>query len=135
MSRCGCDRLILRIDSSELRLERANTIGKCNVWRLAAGVLGTLGADALSDRSGFPIIFAIIVAPFLVAAVGTWRAVAPDPTSVGFAFGELALDRRILTMTSSRSQYAFAVTVIHDWVAISVGLLTHTHGREALETW
>lgn len=130
MSRCGCDRLILRIDSSELRLERANTIRKCNAWRL-----GTLGADALSDRSGFSIIFAIIVAPFLVAAVGTWRAVAPDPTSVGFAFGELALDRRILTMTSSRSQYAFAVTVIHDWVAISVGLLTHTHGREALETW
>jgi len=102
--------------------ERANTIGKFNSWRLAAGVLGTLGAGALYDRYGFPVIFVILVIGFLVAAVGIWRFVDSDGTSVGFAFGELAVNRRILTMTSFRSQYAFAVTLMRNWVAIFVGV-------------
>ena len=102
--------------------ERANMIGKFNAWKLAAGVIGTLGAGALYQRFGFPIIFAILVAFFLLATVGTWRYVDSDDSSVSFAFGELAFNRRILTLTSFRTQYAFSVTLMRNWVPIFVGV-------------
>lgn len=102
--------------------ERANLIGKFNAWKLAAGVIGTLGAGALYDRYGFDIIFGIIVCLFLLAIVGIWRYAGSDSSSVSFAFGELALNRRILTLSSFRVQYAFAVTLMRNWVPIFVGV-------------
>lgn len=102
--------------------ERANMIGKFNAWKLAAGVLGTLGAGALYDRYGFPVIFGLLVVLFVAAAVGTLRFVPDDDSTVSFAFGELAFNRRILTLTSFRTQYAFAVTLLRNWVPIFVGV-------------
>lgn len=97
-------------------------IGKFNAWKLAAGVLGTLGAGTLYDRYGFPIIFGLLVVLFLGAGLGIWRFVEADDSSMSFAFGELALNRRILTLSSFRSQYAFAVTLMRNWVPIFVGV-------------
>lgn len=102
--------------------ERANMIGKYNAWRLAAGVIGTLGAGALYGRYGFTAIFAVLVVLFILAVVGIWLFIEPDETSVGFAFGKLAFNRRILTVTSFRAQYAFSVTLMRNWVAIFVGV-------------
>ena len=101
---------------------RANVIGKFNSWKLAAGVIATLGAGGLYELYGFDVIFAILVALLLVAAVGTWLFIEPDNTSVSFAFGDLAFNRRILTVSSFRAQYAFAVTFVRNWVPILVGV-------------
>lgn len=102
--------------------ERANTIGKYNSWKLAAGVTGTLGAGLLYDRYGFVVIFGLLAVLFAAAIVGTWLFVESDSSTVGFAFGELAANRRILTLTSFRSQYAFSVTLMRNWVPIFVGV-------------
>ena len=102
--------------------ERANMIGKFNSWRLAAGTIGTLGAGVLYDLYGFPVIFSILVVLFLAAVFGIWWYIEPDGSNVSFAFDTLAFNRRILTMTSFRAQYAMAVTFIRNWVPIFVGV-------------
>ncbi|WP_317176101.1 MFS transporter [Halomontanus rarus] len=102
--------------------ERANMIGKFNSWKLAAGTLGTLGAGALYDIYGFTVIFLILVTLFFAATLGTWRYIEPDGSNVSFAFDKLAVNRRILTMTSFRAQYALAVTFMRNWVPIFVGV-------------
>lgn len=102
--------------------ERANMIGKFNAWKLAAGVLGTLGAGVLYGLFGFTIIFLLLVVLFVIAAWGTWLYIEPDGTSVSFSFDTLAVNRRILTMSSFRVQYAFAVTIMRNWVPIFVGV-------------
>jgi MFS family permease len=102
--------------------ERANMIGKYNAWKLAAGVLGALVAGSLYDLYGFSLIFVILVALLLVATLGVWLYLEPDESSVSFAFDTLAVNRRILTMTSFRAQYAFAVTLMRNWVPIFVGV-------------
>lgn len=102
--------------------ERANTIGKYNAWRLAGGIAGAIGAGLLYDRYGFGVIFGLLVAVFAVAFVMTWRFTPPDRSSVGFSFGTLALNQRILTLVSFRSQYAFAVTLARNWVPIFAGV-------------
>lgn len=102
--------------------ERANMIGKYNSWKLAAGIIGALGAGAIYDIYGFTVIFLILVGLLLIAAFGIWQYLEPDGSSVSFAFDRLAVNRRILTMTSFRAQYAFSVTIMRNWVPIFVGV-------------
>jgi MFS family permease len=103
--------------------ERARQIGTYNAWRMAAGVIGTLGAGALYDLHGFDPIFATLVALFVLATVGVWLLVEADTTRIrGVAFFDLALNERILTITSFRAQYAVSVTLARNWVPIFVGL-------------
>ena len=55
--------------------------------------------------------------------LGVWGFTDPDETRVsGFAFRDLALNSRILTLTSFRAQYAMAVTLTRTWVPIYVGV-------------
>jgi MFS family permease len=103
--------------------EQARQIGKYNAWRMAAGVIGTLGAGALYDFYGFDPIFAGLVTLFILAILGVWLLVEADDTRIkGFAFFDLALNERILTITSFRAQYAVSVTLARNWVPIFVGL-------------
>lgn len=54
--------------------DRARQIGKYNAWRMAAGILGSLGAGVTFDLLGFDPIFAALVALFglTVVAAGYW---------------------------------------------------------------
>lgn len=103
--------------------ERANQIGKYNSWRMAAGVAGTIGAGVVYDALGFDPIFAILVLLFIIAIFGVWLLVESDDSTVeGFAFFDLALNERILTVTSFRAQYAISVTLVRNWMPIFVGV-------------
>ncbi|MEF8856236.1 MAG: MFS transporter [Haloplanus sp.] len=114
--------------------ERANQIGKYNSWRMAAGVVGTLGAGVVYDRYGFDPIFAVLVVLFVLAFLGVWHLVDRDRSRIaGFAFFDLALNERILTITSFRVQYAVSVTLVRNWVPILVGVST-ARGGLALST-
>lgn len=102
---------------------RANRIGKYNSFRMAAGIAGTLGAGVLYHFAGFDLVFGLLSVLLLVAAVCVWRFVDSEGTQVsGFAFTHLALNRRILTLTSFRAQYAVAVSLVRKWVPIYVGV-------------
>lgn len=114
--------------------ERANQIGKYNSWRMAAGIVGTVGAGVAFDLYGFGPIFAGLVALFALSLVGVWALVDADDSQVeGFAFFELALNERILTITSFRAQYAVSVTLVRNWVPIFVGV-SLARGGLALST-
>jgi MFS family permease len=103
--------------------DRGRQIGKYNAWRMAAGILGSIGAGVLFDLVGFPPIFVAVVAIFALAIVAIWAVVPPDDTRVrGFPFSDLAVNERILTVTSFRAQYAVAVTLVRNWVPIFAGL-------------
>lgn len=103
--------------------ERANHIGKYNAARMAAGIGGTLGAGVLYDAYGFGPIFALVAGLLVIATVGIVLFIGPDDTSVeGFAFADLALNRRILTLVSFRAQYAVAITLVRNWIPIFVGV-------------
>jgi MFS family permease len=102
---------------------RANNIGKANAARFAASILGSLSAGALYDAAGFTPVFAVIVVLMAVATVTLWVLLEPDHTRIaGFPFSDLALNRRILTIASFRTQYAVAVTLVRTWVPIYAGL-------------
>jgi MFS family permease len=102
---------------------RANHIGRYNSFRFAAGVAGTLGAGALYDLYGFTPVFGLLAGLLALATLSVWWAIDPDETSVeGFAFTDLAVNRRILTMSAFRAQYAVAVTLVRRWVPILVGV-------------
>jgi MFS family permease len=102
---------------------RANHIGKANASAFAASILGAVSAGALHAAYGFGPIFAVIVALFAVATVAVWLLLEPDRTSVpGFPFSDLALNRRLLTLTSFRAQYAVAVTLVRTWIPIYAGI-------------
>lgn len=102
---------------------RAGVIGKYNSFRFAAGVAGTLGAGALYDLYGFTPVFGLLAGLLAVATFGVWRYVEPDETSVPqFAFTNLALNERIITLSSFRAQYAVAVMLVRQWVPILVGV-------------
>lgn len=101
---------------------RGNTIGKYNAWKLAAGMLGTIGAGAIFDWYGFGPVFGILVVLFVLALFSTWFVTEPDSSRVSFSYGTLALNKRILTIASFRTQYAFAVTLVRNWVPIFVGV-------------
>ncbi|MGM0606607.1 MAG: MFS transporter, partial [Halobacteriota archaeon] len=101
---------------------RADHIGKANAASFGASILGSLSAGGLYDLYGFTPIFAIIIGLTLVAIAGISVLLPADRTRVGgFPFSELALNRRILTITSFRAQYAFAVTMVRTWIPIYAG--------------
>lgn len=111
---------------------RANVIGKYNGWRMAAGILGTLGAAALYQLAGFGAVFGLLAVLLVLSFVGVGRFVPPDETTVsGFAFTGLALNRRIATITSFRAQYAVSVTLVRNWVPIYVGVSAARGGLAA----
>jgi len=101
---------------------RAKRIGRANAASFGASIVGSLSAGYLFELAGFGPIFAIITALLTLAWVGLYGLLDADPTRVsGFPFSDLALNRRILTMTSFRAQYAFAVTMVRTWVPIYAG--------------
>lgn len=101
---------------------RADKIGKANAASFAASILGSLSAGAIYDAVGFGPIFTVIVALMVVVWVGTYAVLDPDETRVeGFPFSDLAVNRRILTISSFRVQYAFAVTMVRTWIPIYAG--------------
>jgi MFS family permease len=102
---------------------RANHIGKANASRFAASILGSLAAGVLYEVFGFGPVFLVIVCLMVIAWVGVVRYLDPDDTRIpGFPFRDLALNGRILTITSFRVQYAFAVTLVRTWVPIYAGV-------------
>jgi MFS family permease len=102
---------------------RANHIGKANASRFAASIVGSLSAGVLYDAYGFTPIFAVISVLLAATTLGVWLLLDDDETRVeGFPFSDLALNRRILTLTSFRAQYAVAVTLVRTWVPIYAGV-------------
>ncbi|WP_394351118.1 MFS transporter [Halorubrum sp. CBA1125] len=102
---------------------RANLIGKYNAFRMAAGIAGTIGAGILFSLTGFDVLFGLLTILLITAAVSVWLFVNGDESTItGFAFADLALNRRILTFTSFRAQYAIAVSLVRKWVPIFVGV-------------
>jgi MFS family permease len=102
---------------------RANVIGFSNSARFAGAILGTISAGALYEQYGFPAVFAVLVAVVGCSLLAVLAFVDPDSSSVsGFAFRDLAVNRRILTLTSFRAQYAVAVTLVRTWVPIFAGV-------------
>lgn len=102
---------------------RANYIGRYNSFRFAAGIAGTLGAGALYDVYGFTPVFGLLAGLLVIATIGVFWFIEPDETSIyGFAFSDLAFNRRIITMSSFRAQYAVAVMLVRRWVPILVGV-------------
>jgi MFS family permease len=103
--------------------QRANAIGKANSFRFAAGIVGSLGAGSLYQWYGFDAVFGVLVALLLPALIAVWYLVDSDGTSVrGNPFAGLAFNRRLLTLTSFRAQYAVAVTLVRTWVPIYAGV-------------
>ena len=102
---------------------RANHIGKANAASFAASIVGGLSAGALYDAFGFGPIFAIIVAILFVAWLSTLGYLEPDETRIeGFPFTDLALNRRLITLSTFRFQYAFSVTLVRTWIPIFAGV-------------
>jgi len=101
---------------------RADHIGKANAASFAASIVGSLSAGFLYDLFGFTPIFMIIVLIMVIATGGLSIFLPPDETRIkGFPFSDLALNRKILTMTSFRVQYAFSVTMVRTWIPIYAG--------------
>jgi len=108
---------------------RANYIGKANAASFAASIVGSLSAGAIYEALGFGPIFAAVVALTTLAWLVALRYLPRDGTRVsGFPFSDLALNRRILTITSFRFQYAFAVTLVRTWVPIYAGVAAASGG-------
>ncbi len=102
---------------------RANHIGKANSARFAASILGSISAATLYQQYGFDVVFGVIVALLVPALFGVLLFVEPDDTRIeGFPFSDLALNRKLLTLTSFRSQFAVAVTMVRNWVVVYAGL-------------
>ncbi|WP_084777666.1 MFS transporter [Natrialba sp. SSL1] len=102
---------------------RANHIGKANAASYAASIIGSISAGSLFELFGFGPIFAVIVCLMFVAWLGTFRYLKPDETRIhGFPFSDLALNRRLLTLSSFRFQYAFSVTLVRTWIPIFAGV-------------
>ncbi|MFD1527486.1 MFS transporter, partial [Halolamina salina] len=103
--------------------ERANSIGKANSVRFLASILGMIIAGGLYQVIGFTPIYTVIVAAFALALAGVWLYLPADESrSYGNPFAGLALNKRIITLTSFRAQYAVAVTVVRSWVSIFAGV-------------
>jgi MFS family permease len=114
--------------------ETANHIGKANAWRFAASILGTFVAGGVYTRFGFDAVFALLVGLLLPALLGVWVFIPRDESRAdGFKFSDLAVNDRILALTSFRAQYAFAVTMVRIWVPIYAGV-TAARGGLAMAT-
>ncbi|WP_114576558.1 MFS transporter [Saliphagus sp. LR7] len=102
---------------------RANYIGKANAASFSASIFGSLGAGGMYGAFGFGPIFGIIVAIVVVAWLACLGYLEEDETRIeGFPFTGLALNRRILTLSTFRFQYAFSVTLVRNWVPIFAGV-------------
>ena len=103
--------------------ERANSIGKANAVRFLASIVGTIVAGGLYQTIGFTPIYAVIVVVFALALAGVWLYLPADETRAsGNPFAGLALNERIITLTSFRAQYAVAVTLVRSWASIYAGV-------------
>ncbi|MFB6234925.1 MAG: MFS transporter [Halopenitus sp.] len=101
---------------------RAKAIGRANAAAFAASIVGSLSAGAIYDAVGFGPIFSIIAVLIVVAWAGLYASLEPDETRVeGFPFTDLAVNRKLITITSFRAQYAFAVTMVRTWIPIYAG--------------
>ncbi|WP_246308046.1 MFS transporter [Halorarum salinum] len=102
---------------------RANYIGKANAASFAASILGGLSAGFLYDYfGGSREVFLVITGLYVVTFGATALLLSADETRVpGFPFSDLAVNRRILTLTSFRAQYAVAVTLVRNWVPVFAG--------------
>ncbi len=101
---------------------RADKIGKANAASFAASIVGSLSAGAIYDAFGFGPIFTVISVLMVLAWVVTWTVLDEDDTRVeGFPFSDLAVNRKILTISTFRVQYAFAVTMVRTWIPIYAG--------------
>lgn len=90
---------------------------------MAAGIAGTIGVGALYTFTGFDVVFGLLAGLLVLAALGVWLFIDTDATQVtGFAFTDFALNRRLMTLTSFRAQYAVAVSLVRKWVPIFVGI-------------
>ncbi|GAB7008387.1 MFS transporter [Halorubrum trueperi] len=108
---------------------RADKIGKANAASFAASIVGGLSAGVIYDAVGFDAVFAVITVLMVLAWTITWLVLDPDPTRVeGFPFSDLAVNRRIVTISTFRAQYAFAVTMVRTWVPIYAGTATASGG-------
>lgn len=102
---------------------RAHHIGRANASRFAAGILGGMAAGLVYDAAGFEPVFALVAGVYVVTLVAVLLYLPPDETRVpGFPFADLAVNRRILTLTAFRAPYAVAVTLTRAWVAYFAGL-------------
>ena len=102
---------------------RANHIGKANAARFLAGILGSLSAGALYSTMGFGAVYTVIVVVLAAAFVGVALLLDDDETTIrGNPFAGLAVNRRILTLTAFRAQYAVAVTLVRSWVPLFAGV-------------
>jgi MFS family permease len=103
--------------------ERANRIGTANAARFAASIVGSLSAGALYEAFGFGPPFLLVVVLLSAATVAARLAVDRDATVVpGFPFTGLAVNRRILAVTTFRAPYAVAVTLVRTWIPIYAGV-------------
>jgi len=101
---------------------RADKIGKANAASFLASILGSLSAGAVYDAVGFGPVFVTIVGLMILAWVVVWVGLEPDPTRAkGFPFTDLAFNRKLLTISTFRAQYAFAVTMVRTWIPIYAG--------------
>ncbi|MFW5918862.1 MAG: MFS transporter [Halanaeroarchaeum sp.] len=101
---------------------RAEKIGKANAASFAASIVGSLSAGAMYDAVGFGPIFDTITALMVVAWLVIWGFLEADQTRIeGFPFSQLAVNRKIVTISSFRVQYAFAVTMVRTWIPIYAG--------------
>lgn len=113
---------------------RANHIGKANAARFASSIVGAATAGGLYDYFGadgdaFTPIFALITAILAVATGLAWLSLSPDGTRIhGFPFSDLAVNRRIVSLTSFRAQYAVAVTLVRTWIPIYAGVTAANGG-------
>jgi len=118
--------------------ERANHIGKANAWRFAAAIVGGGSAAVVfelfggASGGGFDAVFTVLILVLLPAMVGVWAFLDPDESRLdGFAFDDLALNRRIITLTSFRAPYAVAVTLVRTWAPIYAGIAVADGGLGA----
>jgi MFS family permease len=101
---------------------RADKIGKANAASFGASIVGSLSAGAIYDAVGFGPIFTVITVLMILAWVVVWGGLDPDDTRVeGMPFTDLAVNRKIVSITAFRVQYAFAVTMVRTWIPIYAG--------------
>ncbi len=101
---------------------RAEKIGRANAASFAASIVGSLAAGAIYDAVGFGPIFTVITVLMVLAWAVVRGVLDDDPTRVeGFPFTDLAINRKIVSISTFRVQYAFAVTMVRTWIPIYAG--------------
>ncbi|MFC7096107.1 MFS transporter [Halobaculum marinum] len=109
---------------------RASHIGRANAASFAASIIGGLSAGFLYDYfGGSRELFLLITGLYVITFLGTGLLLSEDETRVeGFPFTDLALNRRILTLTSFRAQYAVAVMMVRNWIPVFAGYAAASGG-------